>query len=140
MSIPYDLVWTGIEYKFVGMILHDTTRRSEHFIGCVMIDNKLYLQEMDGFLRPLDVAANRAQSFTLSVAIPEGSNTFPSRIYYYKSDERDGPSDWTNVNLPVRESSDSEMESESEVRAQTQEEEMEMNDVDNGTPPVTKFL
>jgi len=77
MSIPCDLVWTGIEYKFVGMILQDTTRGSEHFIGCVKINDNVYRQEMNGDLRLLDMALDGEQLFSLSTVIPAGMKIFP---------------------------------------------------------------
>ena len=99
MSIPCDLVWTGIEYKFVGMILQDTTIGSEHFIGCVKINDKVYIQEMKGDLRLLDMTLDGEQSFSLSTVIPAGTKNFPVRFYYSKNDERVGPGDWVDVKV-----------------------------------------
>ena len=99
MRVPYNLNWSGIRYKFGGMIRQDFTRGSEHFSSYVEINNKLYFHYGDstGLMRLSREKLGPKDALNLSMAIPEGSNKVSARFYYFKDDEKGGLGEWTNV-------------------------------------------
>src|SRR5436305_6524785 len=90
--IPRYLTWGEIQYKFVGMIIQDSTKKLEHFSSCVEINNKLYVCDGygKGHLQLLNENLDKDEKFKLSSVIPPESNIVPSRFYYLKDNKGDG--------------------------------------------------
>lgn len=106
LRIPRYLDWSGIRYKFIGVILRD--EKAEHFSTYVEIHNNLYAYQDDlerlreGLLRLSNTSLNPDEALSLSAAMLEGSRTVPSRFYYLKDDERDSTDEWTEVRVEHR--------------------------------------
>ena len=96
MCVPHHLNWLGFRYKFLGVILRDATKGSEHFSTLIEINQKFYLHlgDADGLLI---LQPGSTETIDLSTVIRNESKTVPSRFYYVKVDERDGPSEWVDV-------------------------------------------
>ena len=101
MGIPRYLIWSGMRYQFLGMILRDSTEDAEHFSSYVDIGNKLFIHRGDpeGHLQ---LSNTTAELLNLSTEIFKGSSIHPSRFYYIKYDETDGPAEWTGVHFERR--------------------------------------
>ena len=102
--VPRYLYWSEIRYAFKGMIIRDSTKGLEHFSSYVMIDNELYAHhgDQEGLLRLSQTRLDPDEGFSLSTAIPKGSNKVPSRFYYLKENDREDPGEWTEVRIERR--------------------------------------
>ena len=96
IGIPRDIIWAGVRYRFIGMILRDWTPSAEHFSAFVKIDDKIYHHRgnREGLLHLCDW-----EGVTFERAIPPDTNIVPSRFYYVKADNSNHSGNWMNVEI-----------------------------------------
>jgi hypothetical protein len=103
MQIPWHLTWGRTNYTLIGIIFCDPTKGEEHFSCLIEINNKLYehqLAKLDGLLRVVDIPFGAGTGFRLSDTV--FCQSVPTRFFYLKDAEADGPSEWTPVIIQSR--------------------------------------
>ena len=104
MLIPYRLVWDGITYEFLGIIVADSSMGAGHFGSVIKIGGELYKQgehetRSAGLMRSIAAAG---KDVAISSLLSAKANEYPVGFYYVKKGETDGSGNWTDVRVRLQ--------------------------------------